>query len=99
MNTSKDDPRDTLHGVVRYRLEQEHPVMAAMATQIEVGRRTGRAGTCGECVFRVVFDGPALPEKQTFEGVIPAGDERFEEVATLLRECERQVAEAIRRAR
>lgn len=84
---------DEILEAVRYRLEQEHPVMAAMATKLE--RKTKRKSNSAE--VRVTFDGPALPEQLHFAFLVTLGTFR-EQIRPALIECERQIAAAMKRA-
>ncbi len=76
------DMTDEILEAVRFRLEQDHPVMAAMATKLE---------RISQNVIRITFDGPALPQKLTLETSAAVA-------APFLEHCERAVAAAMKKA-
>ncbi len=89
-------PRDlvelthALLGVARTALDK-HPVLAAMATQLQA--------LPGPLV-RFTFDGPALPEKQFFEVSLESGAAHQYQmmIEAALPTCERAIAAAMRKA-
>lgn len=86
----------------RSRLDR-HPVLAAMATRIDVREAKVEEAIRGTWVS-IEFDGPALPEKRTSALFLPAGE--VVELSPLLSVqidqfldgCEHDVAAAIKRA-
>ena len=78
-------------GRVRFELETNHPVLAAMATKIELTQQG----------IRLTFDGPALPEKRHSELYVPQRplpeDWRLC-IEPWLIECERDVAASMKKA-
>ncbi len=85
---------DEILECVRFRLREDHPVMAAMATKLE---RLETDRELGWALVRITFDGPALPEKQHFAIVVEFGKYR-EQVVPALRECEVQIAAAMKKS-
>lgn len=92
-------PENRLLGEVQFRLAEQFPLLGVFATKIYTGPSLDAPEPAPTLVFRITFDGAPFGEALHFEGQIPFGDTQFVCVPGLLRECERQVAEAIRGAR
>jgi len=80
---------------VRRVLQGEHPVMAAMA--MKLGALEAKGSTVPSAQVLLVFDGPALPERQLFEFLVPL-DGYQPVVSAALRECEVQIANAMKKS-
>lgn len=88
---------------VRFQLEINHPVLAAMATKLESHPKNPSDDTGGlafDIAVRLTFDGPALPEKRCGEILIPypLADDWHLQVEPFLSQCEHDVAAAMKRA-
>lgn len=89
---------DEVLEAVRFQLETDHPVMAAMATKLERAPRPEE----NALDVQITFDGPALPEKHrglmTLAFPLPAPVIWKTQIEAWLRMCELDVAAAMKRA-
>jgi hypothetical protein len=84
--------------VVRSELKETHPVLAAMATELNCTTKQSDDGTLG---LRITFDGPALPQKLRIECDRTRPKTSGEWQRTIdewLQTCERDVAASMKSA-